>query len=138
MICPICLTNQLPSDEKEIDCCLDCSMTGRNFEFYLTNPVRHNLLSRIRELEQVASANVWPLGSGVFTLGIMLRDGRLVMAGSGFKQDGIRALHPAIPKLDMEWGAIVGQSQSSNEGSETLPDLYDDDGLVEAIEELVS
>lgn len=131
MLCPFCDTNPIVEGQ---DVCMSCHFTGKEFETYLLNDERSNVLAKIREVPQVASANVWHMGSGAFQLGVMLDDGRIVIPGIAQEtQEGMIVI-PAVPPMSAKWAVAVTDDQQTGVG--IIEGAYDDEELVEVVEKL--
>lgn len=142
MKCPICNELELIGAEMA---CLNCKMTGREMEFWLTNPARNNVLGRIRELPNVQTAMLYPMGDGRWLLAVFLKDGRLVTPlalASVDSEEGV-LLAAMIPPVGEQWKVLFtrpsenqGDEGWMGNGSEILEGAFADDGLVEAIASL--
>lgn len=135
MNCPICEKNEIGDEETS---CFDCVMTGRYMEFCLTEPVRKNVLTRIRELSDVNSANLWPTMPGAFVIGIMKGEKTLI-AGSkigvleGEIEDAevkVSVFAPAIPPMGEPWLVVSHETPG-----DMLAMCDGDDELVEAVKQ---
>lgn len=135
--CIVCGLNDAPDDVA----CVFCYFSGRYFEMVLTSDERSNVLSRIRQLEEVEQAEVWHHSEGAFILTVKLRDGRYIIPGirvpSELLEEGQQAVMPAIPPVGMPWGVAVSSDPMENPIKTTvMSDEVDDDGLVKTIEEI--
>lgn len=141
MICPICQIHEVLSTDPEEVTCIACKRTGKALEFALTNPVRGYVLTKIREMEHVVSADLWPSMPGNFQIGIILTDHRLVETFSAQQvSENSIAAFPSIPPFDGKWLiAITVPQETEQEWSnppELVPGIFDDEELVEQIAEL--
>ena len=123
MNCPICSINKLMDDQVE---CLDCQMSGRGMEFYLSSPVREELLKKIRDLSVVKSANLWPTGPCAWVIGITYEDKTLV-AGAGGQDEGVVAWAPVIPPVGMTWVLVEHENPGGVIG------VFTDEEVVDAV-----
>lgn len=130
MLCPICEKNEVKNEER--DCCVICHLTGRQFESFLLAEDRSNVLTKIRALPKVTQASVWHFGAGLFQLGVMLDDGRLVVPGFPIDTGtGEIVVQPGIPRLIDGWGVAI--TDDRQEGVTMLARAYDDEELVAVI-----
>lgn len=140
MKCPVCGVHDIRTIDPDVTSCVNCQRTGRNFEFFLTQPVRSNMLGRIRDLDNVLTADLWPSNPGCWQLGIFLTDGRLAITGTAVQaSEDVVIAAPAIPPLGEKWmfgvrtpkeGAIDEWSEGE---AELVEGMFDDDELVERI-----
>lgn len=136
-LCTICEKAEVYSQNETTDHCVLCFMTGRYFEKVLESDERSNLLTRIREIPNVRLADVWHGFQAMFTFGMLLADGRMVVCGT--IMDDI--VVPAIPPVGMPWGVqivrpIEGDNEWAGATPTTMPGEYDDEQLVELIQEI--
>lgn len=143
MKCPVCQVHDIRSIDPDVTACVDCVRTGRQMEFFLTQPVRSNVLGRIRLLDNVMTANLWPSQPGCFHLGIFLTDGRLVLTGGAIEAaPDTYIAAPVIPPLGQKWmfGVRTPQEGAIDEweagDAELAEGVWDDDELVVQIAEL--
>lgn len=139
MLCAVCRTNKVIDNSEDVDYCLDCHFSGKRFEMFLLSEERSNVLGRIRGIEQVSTASVWHIGDGLFNLGIIFKDGRVVVPGVGLRVQGQVIVQPAVPPLDTPWGiAVITPKLDDPDQPEqiALQETFDDDELVETVAEL--
>lgn len=149
MLCPIC--NELELDEYDNAplACINCVMTGRQMEFFLLEPIRNEVLRKIRELPNVVTAYLWPTDRSTWTLGVMLTDGRLVnplavvpigLAAVVTEEETIteplKGVLPMIPPKGSNWKMVVSTKAENggwNPDPEVIEDEFSDAELPEAI-----
>lgn len=141
-LCTICEKNPCwtPGEDTDLDYCMACWFTGRYFESVLASEEREYLLVRIREIENVTSADVYHFGSGAFNLLISLADGRIIAPGMPAEMLGNPIVVPMIPPAGTKWAVAVTRTDADRsqwgEQPTVMPDLVDDDELVKLIEEI--
>lgn len=132
MECEICGLGEAVNNSGA---CMFCFLSGRYFDKVLQSDERSNMLTRIRETPSVVRAEVFHMVEGMFTVYVQAKDGRVMVLGGSLPLptgDGY-AVMVAIPPVGAKWAVAVTSDKDAN----VLPDEFTDEGVVEAIAQMV-